>query len=66
MKINVEQERHIHHLYVETNGERIRLFKSLIAGRAFAQHYNNGGLITDDIGQHIHELIKKHMTYKNL
>lgn len=53
--------RHIHHLYVEdSSGERIRLpFKSLIAGRAVAQHYNNGGLITDDIGQHIHELTQE-------
>ncbi|MBL18201.1 MAG: hypothetical protein CMC82_00005, partial [Flavobacteriaceae bacterium] len=53
--------RHIHHLYVEdSSGERVRLpFKSLIAGRAVAQHYNNGGVITDDIGQHIHELTQE-------
>ena len=53
--------RHIHHLYVEdAEGERVRLpFKSLIAGRAVAQHYNNGGNVVDEVGQHIHELTQE-------
>jgi len=53
--------RHIHHLYVEdVEGERVRLpFKSLIAGRAVAQHYNNGGNVVDEVGQHIHELTQE-------
>ena len=52
--------RHIHSLFIETNGERIKLpFKSLIAGRAFAQHVNNNGLFDDAIGQHIQELTQE-------
>ena len=52
--------RNIHNLFVETNGERTKLpFKSLIAGRALAQHMNNGGAFDDVIGQHIHELTQE-------
>ena len=52
--------RHIHSLYIETNGERTKLpFKSLIAGRAFAQHINNNGLFDDVVGQHIQELTQE-------
>jgi len=52
--------RHIHSLYIETNGERTKLpFKSLIAGRAFAQHVNNNGLFDDVVGQHIQELTQE-------
>lgn len=52
--------RHIHSLFIETNGERVKLpFKSLIAGRAFAQHINKGGLFDDVVGQHIQELTQE-------
>jgi hypothetical protein len=55
------RSRQIHSLFIE-NGEHGRFklpFKSLIAGRAIAQHMTSEGAYDDEIGQHIHELTQE-------
>ena len=55
------RSRKIEAMFVETDqGERFRMpFKKLSAGRAMAQHLAHGGLVHDDAGQHIVNMVEE-------
>jgi len=70
-RINAEsrgaRSRNISSLFIEnSSGERFKLpFENMTGARAMVRHVSNGGMISDDLGSHICEMVKEMSELRN-